>query len=380
MGKAEQISKSIQVQETQEREEENLLPSWARSLRSSSSGVEQTDASTSLPFGRITEKQSLPNWVQRAIDDDDNNEPIKVVDDVDVLVELNSDKEEAVEDEKDSEFDTSLRIIGGSPLPKSQIRTSVDRHISLETEESLSKPHIRGVHGKQTTDETTESSERRPHVRAVAGSNINTESEQSPERIHTLQSSSMWATKESDTFSDESKPHLKCRKDQQVNQSSVEERKLIPHRANVRGGLHSISEQTESLEWKVKKRNVFGHASEMSKIDSKLSVPKMRTFGMRHVSAESDFRDFSIKPKIRINSKVSVNSETEQVDFRSSVRVQAARHVSTESALVDEHARAVDRFRSRNVKGHISDSSVQKLLYGDRVDRREKEEIKGRMF
>ncbi|XP_005101891.1 gamma-tubulin complex component 6 [Aplysia californica] len=371
--RAAETDSPLQVEEDpmpSETETAGSLPSWARRELPS---VEVGGEEDVLSEGKEEEEnEALPGWVKRAMEEE-AVEPVQVVDEA-----ADSDGSEvgdgdAVDDQGDpKDANTSVRLykavqLGGTHLPRPQIQVSAESHSCVESTEVPVRPHVHTVEGKHVTDQTEESAETKPHIRMAAGVNALTETEQVEGRVHIKTSKTMSATKESDPDAEPQRPHLKFLDGVQVNQQTSGERQVIPRKQRGEAS-QQISTETESQEWLIKKPSLFGHASQLSNSDYVLSVPRLRRHSSQHASVESNFKDFSIKPRIRISSTMSASKESDIAasdKFRPGIRIQGHRNASTESQQVDENVVAIKRFRQRNVKGHSSDSSVQKLLYGD---------------
>ena len=215
------------------------------------------------------------------------------------------------------DLNSSLRLykgipLGGASLPKPHVQLKADRHVSAETTESSVKPQIHVVEGHHATQQSDDTVTSKPHLKMVANANILAETQQEAQRGHVRTSQTMSATKESEPGEDNHQmPHLKSREGVQVNMQSTEEREMIPHRGFGQG-IHSITRETESEEWLVKKQSRFGHSSQMSSGEPALAaIPRLRKVGQQHANVQSNFKDFSIKPKIRISSTMSASKQTD---------------------------------------------------------------------
>ncbi|ESP05683.1 hypothetical protein LOTGIDRAFT_208649 [Lottia gigantea] len=196
------------------------------------------------------------------------------------------------------------------------VKSVDDKHVAVETEEEEVKQHIKSVADKHFSQETTQVEER-PGIR--------TDMEK-------------YALKESDPGNERMFPKLK-------------------------EGDHKASDESKEKEWKVKPASVFGHSSQMSESYNSI-IPKLKQIPTKHVSFESNFKDFAIKPRIRMNKTTHATKESDATDVGPKVRsVDLRFHPSKQSTFVDEDKIRINKFKESNIHGHASDSSVQKLLY-----------------
>ncbi|CAL1527089.1 unnamed protein product [Lymnaea stagnalis] len=236
-----------------------------------------------------------------------------------------------------------------------------------EGEETVPKACTHAVEGQHVTKESEGSPKTKPHIKMMKGVGSLKETEESTAKKHIKTSGVMSASKESDPKSTEHKSHIKFRQGRQVNDESSDQRQMIPKRQRAQNAQSGT--ETESKVWVIKKPSMFGHVSQLSNTSYVLTVPKLRRQSERHASMESSYKDFSIKPQVRMNKNMSASKESEDspksFKHRPHIRVLAHRNASIESQQVDENDLKRKRFLSRNAKGHSSDSTVQRLLYGD---------------
>lgn len=121
----------------------------------------------------------------------------------------------------------------------------------------------------------------------------------------------------------------------------------------------------------IKKPSKFGHISQVSNSSYVLTVPKLRRQNHLHANMESSYKDFAIRSQVRASKKMFASKESGeagQQEYRPHIRILGNRNANTESLQVDENALIRQKFLAQNFRGHSSDSTVQKLIYGD-VDR-----------
>lgn len=229
------------------------------------------------------------------------------------------------------------------------------------TKESLgdvvSKLQVKKVGDHHATEESTDPADARPHIKTVDDKHITQQSGGEPEfRPHIRSFENVHANKHSDAPELDNIPKLKL------------------------GFMHSSTE-TKPLEWKIKKQSVFGHVSQIS--DSyEFKIPKLKKSEMMSAMKESDWsKDYCIKPKIRINKQKMANVETEAaVTARTGIKMSGERSATKESEYVDYEAKRVQMFKERNVYGHATDSTVEKLLYVGKYNKSEVVKQEGKCF
>lgn len=146
-----------------------------------------------------------------------------------------------------------------------------------------------------------------------------------------------------------------------------------------RGDAH-MSQQTESTEWKVKKQSFFGHVSQLSNLDYEIVVPHLKRSNVMFASKESVQEDIR-KPMIKISEKMYSTKESAQTSedhiVKPHIKMSQTRSSTMESVPVDLDAITRKRFLQRNVHGHSSQSTVQKLLYGEKGENKGKPVAEG---
>lgn len=224
------------------------------------------------------------------------------------------------------------------------------------------------------TTESSANGDQRMHVKQVPGmsATMETEADES-EKVHVKMSGTMHATKE--TQEEAQKPHLKAVADCGATHQCPDEIRSIPKLAG--SSQFNIATETTSSEWKIKKPSLFGHVSELSKQDYTFQAPRLKRQRDQHANLESDFRDFAIKPRIHMHRTRSATAETEEQVDRPTTRSFPGRSATKESEYVDVGGIRRQRFLEQNVFGHSSDSTVQRLLYGDKFGSKPGEEMEG---
>lgn len=179
-----------------------------------------------------------------------------------------------------------------------------------------------------------------PHIKSVSNKHVTQQSEPEPEL----------------------RPHIRSYDDRHANKPSDEpEHDSVP---KLKLGVMQSTTESKPMEWKIKKQNVFGHVSEISN-SYNFNVPKLKKSAVMSAHRESDWStDFSIKPKIRINRKQNANTQSEEVQTRRlGTKMSDKMSATKESEFIDYEQKRVQMFKERNLYGHATDSSVQKLLY-----------------
>ncbi|XP_059159855.1 gamma-tubulin complex component 6-like isoform X3 [Physella acuta] len=353
------------------------LPSWA--MRSADGTIEVTDeGEVTLPTWALRDNytlvrgdsyspdiiSSLPNWAKRTVYPE-NFHPMFITEDhgsdEDNVPEAQFDPAEQGTDNLRG-GDAGLAVTSQTSAEESIQKSKVTSHPSRESEEEPAVQHTHQVEGKHVTEETVASEDSKPSIKMVEGANILQESQPARTVQHIKTSSTMSASRQSQPAA--LKPHLKFSAGKQVNQESVGERAMIPRKQRSSSG-QGVSSETESKLWGIKKASVFGHVSQLSNANYVVTIPKLRRQNQRHANMESDYKEFLIKPGVRMNKAMSASQESQAVsgDQRSHIRTYAHRNASTESQQVDENVVRRQKFLARNASGHSSDSTVQKLLY-----------------
>ncbi|BFZ12360.1 hypothetical protein BsWGS_15399 [Bradybaena similaris] len=351
------------------------LPSWAS---------KQADTPT-LVSGE--EELALPVWVQRgsSFSEQVNIEPLEnsqllpkwaLRDSQPSKIQANEDTLDDVSVGADAQTENNGPICG--------ILEDVDKPVSQTENALLHGPHLDTTSGAENTEQPSAGQtypevcsmdaigteeHTKSSIRMVQGVSAATETTEAQDIRHTKSNPTMFASKESDPDKEKKTRYVKFQ-DVCVSDETSEERQMIPKMGKSLTS-QSASQESESKVWIIKKPSTFGHISQLSNSEYILTVPKLRRQSLQHANMESDFKDFSIKPCIRMNKTMSATTESESssapvpLQPRTHVKVLSNRNASSESQRVDENVLAVQRFRAHNVQGHSSDSTVQHLLYGN---------------
>lgn len=114
-------------------------------------------------------------------------------------------------------------------------------------------------------------------------------------------------------------------------------------------------------------------------LQEEFGIPRLKRSQVVDANKLLDWADFSsyqvrrsFVPRRRRVDGQSVDKEScrddageAQLPPRSHIKMSKSMSAITESEHVDHDAVRRQRFQVRNVHGHMSDSSIQKLLYGD---------------
>lgn len=242
-------------------------------------------------------------------------------------------------------------------------------YATAQTEESSTKPSVHMFTEKHATTETVADDEHKLQIKLVKDMNVNKESEEDPSLSHThiKMAEGMHATKETESH-EEVVPRRKPSTEMSATKESENERETDIPRMKKSKEMHGTKE-TESTVWVIKAANVFGHVSKMSTSDDEvvINAPRLKRYKHFHSSMESRFsRDFGIKPRIKMSKTMTSTKESEPEEgWRPGIRMGTV-SASTESEAIDHDENRLQKFKSVNVYGHSSDSSVQTLLYGNR--------------
>ncbi|KAK3103352.1 hypothetical protein FSP39_018661 [Pinctada imbricata] len=255
-----------------------------------------------------------------------------------------------------------------TPNVKTGIRLSSTHSADTESEESPTKPSIhtyQHAHSSVQSEET----QAKPHIRVSSDQNVSKETEGEISTKPSVKvSDHMSATTE--TKEREHKPHIKTVPDVNALKETMETRELNVPKLKGRSDLHATTESKPS-EWKIKKRNLFGHVSQLSKAETVISAPKLKRPEQIYAALESDYKDFGIKPRIKMNKKMSATKESEEIQTKSKIKFSEKMHATKESEFVDFDQMRLEKFRQQNIAGHASDSTIQRLLYGIGLEKAE---------
>lgn len=330
-------------------QEKITVPKWA--------GQERPD-SKFLPADEMME--GLPDWARRGSDEK--------------TVEVGEEEEDVADNEGEDEegnLDKNIREfkafqMGGNALKRPHLKPVGDVNVCQETSDFKAQPHVQSVVGRHVTDESPPVvTQEKASIKMVDGVSALQESHEITQKPLIKASDEFHITQE--TESAEDKIYIKRQEGISVNQQSTEERQVIPRRHRNEAAGH-ITEESKSEVKLMKKPSLFGHVSQLSSSDYIVNFPRLRRLTAHQASEESQFKDFGIKPRIRMNHQMSATKESDKIKdslhHRPQIRILANQYANLESVHVDENEVRVQRFRNRNLQGHSSDSTVQRLLYG----------------
>ena len=257
-----------------------------------------------------------------------------------------------------STYKPNVKVVGNankdvSPQKASRpsIKLSEQSNVNKETEGTVEiKPHIKTTGYMSATKESDASYEvSKPHVRKVWG---------------------MSSTKQSDPDT-ENRVHLKIVADRH---SSVESQATVSKpQLKFNPAYYASKESIPELPKPVQ-QSMFGHISQLSRYEfAPVPAPKLRAIPGYHASTESNTdgqldRSFHVrggrKKKVDGQSATKESETTDGGEFRPQIRMHEDRNAWKESERVDTDATRLEKFKQRNMFGHASHSSVERLLYG----------------
>ncbi|XP_060071739.1 gamma-tubulin complex component 6-like [Ylistrum balloti] len=260
-----------------------------------------------------------------------------------------------------------------TPTLKTGKRLSDTFYATAQTEESPTKSSIYVFPDKHATSETDPDDGHKLQIKLVQNVNVNKESVENPECLHIKLAEGMHVSKETES-QEGVVPHRRTATGMSANKQSTEERALP--RMKKSEEMHGTKE-TESTEWLIKKSSTFGHVSKMSTSGDEfvIQAPRLKKSEQFHSSIESKFsKDFGIKPRIRMSKTMSSTTESKPIEYsRPGIKI-GQMSASVESEMVDQDENRLQKFKSFNIHGHSSDSTVQKLLYGEKKAKHEVKE------
>lgn len=208
------------------------------------------------------------------------------------------------------------------------------------------------------------------HLKSNESQHVGKESEESVSQVHVKMNPFMNATTE--TEEQPQKSHLKT----VPGKSSTLESKAdnLEHRQHLKmNPVMNATKESEAVARKSRPPNIFGHISQISRMEFDVLAPHLKRNSEMHATKESEWNEFSsyqIRPRHRKPVEgQSIDKQTTSDDGQMPgfhLRASQTVNALTESEHVDLDAARTERFRARNVHGHSSDSSVQALLYGER--------------
>lgn len=241
--------------------------------------------------------------------------------------------------------------------------------MNLESEELPAKPAIHVFHEHHPSKETTVSEPTRPHIHMMLDRHVTKESEpEEKAKLGVKLSTQMSATTE--TVAKEYKPHMKSNKDMfSSKESTATKEDSFPKRKVQEGS--GVSRETQEKVWRVKPTSLYGHVSQLSKQEFQINIPRLKRPEEIFASLESDYKDYGIKPRIRMSKHMSATRESEASSgvVRSGIKFSKTMSSTRESEWVDVDQLRLEKFKQQNIHGHSSDSTVQALLYGPRINK-----------
>ncbi|XP_041349185.1 gamma-tubulin complex component 6-like [Gigantopelta aegis] len=246
----------------------------------------------------------------------------------------------------------------GSPGVKLDHST---RHVSEETTPTPEKQHIRISDKMHATKETEADEKSKPQIQLFPERQATTETVSDDTFLPTIKCfKDVGSTKE--TESREEKSHLKFHPDQCVSTESTQGKEIDAPHLKRQSNVHANVE-SKPQELVIKLAGQFGHVSDQTEQENAIA-PRLKKHAWIYANLESNPKDYGIRPRIRMSKKMSATTESQCVDVRSVHKSSALMYATKESEYVDENEVRVKKFKERNVYGHSTDSSVQRLLYG----------------
>ncbi|XP_055998432.1 gamma-tubulin complex component 6-like isoform X2 [Ostrea edulis] len=245
---------------------------------------------------------------------------------------------------------------------------SQGRKVNLESEESPTKPAIHVFQEHHPSKESADNGTSKPQIHIVPDRHASKESKPVDKvKVGVKLSTQMSATTE--TEAKEYKPHLKPQDDMYSTKESTETKEVSFPKLKGQTGS-GVSAETQEKEWKVKPASMFGHVSQLSKQEVQINIPRLKRPEEIYASLESDYKDYGIKPRIRMNEQMSATKEsTESAPQRSGIKFSHVMSATKQSEWVDVDKARLEKFKRQNIHGHSSDSTVQALLYGPKADK-----------
>lgn len=395
---------------------DDKLPRWAQSANETryvdeKSKEPSSKADVSL-IGNV-DLSDLPLWAQKALETSDStrmNSPILPGDD-----SCSGDQKEVCAETLESEDSELIRMEGvarSSEEGKESLLTNAGNekgsmiekamecnttHTKVESEENIESGIDSGTselkelnivqisaeseNGDMVTDDVQGKEELSDrgllpqksdiiHLKSNESQHVGKESEESVSQVHVKMNPFMNATTE--TEEQPQKSHLKT----VPGKSSTLESKAdnLEHRQHLKmNPVMNATKESEAVARKSRPPNIFGHISQISRMEFDVLAPHLKRNSEMHATKESEWNEFSsyqIRPRHRKPVEgQSIDKQTTSDDGQMPgfhLRASQTVNALTESEHVDLDAARTERFRARNVHGHSSDSSVQALLYGER--------------
>ena len=334
-----------------------ILPSWAQNIdqvktvHDDQAGLPKwadVDTDKQLVAVHVVDKDSddnvptaakLPQWAVKGLRKYGFDEsPIDVS-----LIDLEMKDSDSSTASPGVKVERSTRHVSDESKPTPEIRhirVSGEIHATTETEAGENgKPQIQLFPNRQATSETVSDDTFQPTIKCFKDVGATTETESSKEKCHLKFHPDNNASTESKPGKEISVPSLKRQPDVHANTES----------------------KSEAV--KIKQAGQFGHVSDQTEQENDLA-PRLKKHAWMYANLESNPKDYGIRPRIRMNKKMSATAESQATVVRPVIKSSAVMHATKESEPVDENEVRVKRFKVRNVYGHSTDSSVQRLLYG----------------
>lgn len=251
---------------------------------------------------------------------------------------------------------------------ESEIELQRGRKVNLESQEAPAKPAIHVFPEHHPSKESEDSKTSRPQIHMMADRHASKESEpEGATKIGVKMSNQMSATTE--TEARDYKPHMKSCSDMFSTKESTKTTEVSFPKLKHQDGS-GVSKETEEKEWRVKPVSVYGHVSQLSRQELQINVPRLKRREEIYASLESaDYKDYGIKPRIRMSKHMSATRESEAGGGAQKPGIKFSQTMSStkESEWVDVDKLRLEKFKQQNIHGHSSDSTVQALLYGPKT-------------
>ena len=339
------------------KESDPQLPRWAQ----------EGGKSAMAPFGlEEVDKDKMPNWARKVLEEGEDGERNKNdTEGIDESDAVGEGKTEAEGKEVDSGEKKRFKMVTWAASRAKKSLSQDDTlfykpHVSHQspTVEQLTAPSVKMNQGMSASKESQAELDVIPHKKSVSKQHVSKQSTpEEKKRKGMRKSKSMSATMESVQETDPiSKKKFVGGK--HVSQLSVEPvKKMLIKIDNERHPSH----QSEPGKMKVFQRNMYGHPSQMSMASNyELIIPTVKIPRQLSPFDESDFGCFLVRPRHK-----KTGDETDLPG----VAMNRDRYSTKESEYIDYDKIRLEKFKAMNVHGHSSDSTVQRLLYGEHFGR-----------
>ena len=341
------------------KESDPQLPRWAQ----------EGGKSAMAPFGlEEVDKDKMPNWARKVLEEGEDGEGstgsnvTKGIDESDAVGE---GKTEAAGKEVESGEKKRFKMVTWAASRAKKSLSQDDTlfykpHVSHQspTVEQLTAPSVKMNQGMSASKESQAELDVIPHKKSVSKQHVSKQSTpEEKKRKGMRKSKSMSATMESVQETDpiSKKKFVGGR---HVSQLSVEPVKKMLIKIDKE---KHPSHQSDPAKMKVFQRNMYGHPSQMSMASNyELIIPAVKIPRQLSPFDESDFGCFLVRPRHK-----KTGDETD----RPGVAMNRDRYSTKESEYIDYDKIRLEKFKAMNVHGHSSDSTVQRLLYGEHFGR-----------